>query len=742
MTKKIKKEKEVENIESANKFGMFKAVYTPSVLTILGVIMYQRLGLVVGESGLVMTILIIGLSHVISITTGLAVASIATNRTVKAGGNYYIISRSLGLSIGGAIGVAFYFALAISVSLYLLGFAEAFNGYLGLPTTIWYIRITALVALLSLTILTYISTSFALKSQYFVFLAIILSIVSLLMGDGNSKELLKDLPAVVPKDPKYSFEVLFAIFFPAVTGFTAGVNMSGDLKDPKRSIPIGTILSIITGFIVYVGLAVYFAYFVDERVLLSYGETLWFKISAFPILVAFGAWGATLSSALGSILGAPRTLQALSSDNITPKFFEKGRGELNEPTNALWLTVLVAALAITFGELDFIARILTMIFLTVYAFISLSYTLEAWVNPPSFRPSFKSPYQLSLIGTISAFMLMFKLDMVAMILAVLFMGGLYLLFKRKRFKSVGDTWEGVWRNLVQLGLLKLKSSEKHGRNWIPNVLVMGGPPEEREHLIEFSRYFIQDRGMITYLNLIEGKIKEKIEDLKTEKEKLHTFMNEHYPTVFAKIEITEDIYKGIGTIAQSYGLPGMESNSVVLGWITKENKMNAYVDMLLDLMLLEKNILALNYKENKKFGRKKTIDVYWGGLAHNGILMLMVANLIASSWKHSKTRIIMIVNKESEVEKTKNDVTKIIEDARLDAIPFIVSKEDYKYSIADTISMISKETDLTILGLRKPADDNVDFIKRTNVMLEKLNTTLLVKASDEFSSTPQIVFNE
>ena len=212
MTKKIKKEKEVvENIEGANKFGMFKAVYTPSVLTILGVIMYQRLGLVVGESGLVMTILIIGLSHIISITTGLAVASIATNRTVKAGGNYYIISRSLGLSIGGAIGVAFYFALAISVSLYLLGFAEAFNGYLGLPTDIWPIRITALVALLSLTILTYVSTSFALKSQYFVFVAIILSIISLLMGDGNSPELLKDLPAVVPKNPKYSFRDLILL---------------------------------------------------------------------------------------------------------------------------------------------------------------------------------------------------------------------------------------------------------------------------------------------------------------------------------------------------------------------------------------------------------------------------------------------------------------------------------------------------------------------------------------------------
>jgi len=248
----IKRRKVNNSDNGVKKFGMFEAVFTPSILTILGVIMYQRLGWVVGEGGLVKSLLIIFLAHIISIATGLSIASIATNRTVKAGGNYFIISRSLGLSIGGAIGIAFYLALTISIALYLIGFAESFNGYVGLQTGIWWLRTVAIIVLILLTILTFISTSLALKSQYFILVAIILSIVSLFLGDPSP-----DYSNTTEKvmwwgnsEGNQSFEMLFAIFFPAVTGFTAGVNMSGDLKDPKKSIPSGTILSILTGILV------------------------------------------------------------------------------------------------------------------------------------------------------------------------------------------------------------------------------------------------------------------------------------------------------------------------------------------------------------------------------------------------------------------------------------------------------------------------------------------------------------
>jgi len=741
------KKKELPSTSGVKKFGMFEAVYTPSILTILGVIMYQRLGWVVGEAGLVKALSIIFLAHIISIATGLSIASIATNRTVKAGGNYYIISRSLGLSIGGAIGVAFYLALTISIALYLIGFAESFNGYIGLNTSIWWLRGVAVVALVLLTVLTFISTSLALKSQYFILIAIVLSIISLFMGDiGDYSNTTGSITLWANKNSTQSFEMLFAIFFPAVTGFTAGVNMSGDLKNPKKAIPKGTILSIITGMLVYIVIAIYLSYYIDSDFLRDPENQngLWYKISKYPILVAFGVWGATISSALGSILGAARTLQALAFDGVVPKFFGKGRGELNEPTYALFLTVIIAITAIVFGELDFIARILTMAFLTVYAFISLSYAIERWANNPAFRPTFKTPYQVGLIGALISFLIMFKLDMLAMIAATLFMALVYFVLKRKQFHvTVDDTWVGFWSAFIRFGLIKLKSfDEQKGRNWRPNLVLMGGDPKKRKHLIEFAESLVQNRGIITYFNLIKGKIIDKYEDFKKEELELGKFMEEKYPEIFVKNEISEDIYEGIKAAAQSYGIPGMTSNTVLMGWVTKINRSVNYSNMLLDLILLDKNLLLLDVKDSK-FGLRNTIDIWWGGLEHNGVLMLTITNLLKSSarWSKAKIRLIMIVHTKEQQVDAQIQLKKIIKSSNLEGSELVILKNEDK-TIIETITETSKMTNLTILGMRKPDIDDKLFISNNNKLAQNLNTVLFVKGSDEFNNDYQIVFQE
>jgi amino acid transporter len=126
----------------ARKFGTFGGVFTPSILTILGVIMYMRLPMIAGEAGLFGTLGIILIAHLISITTGLSVSSIATDKKVKEGGTYYIISRSLGLPIGGTLGLALFVGLSFSVSLYLIGFSESFLGFFDMPLDINHVRIT------------------------------------------------------------------------------------------------------------------------------------------------------------------------------------------------------------------------------------------------------------------------------------------------------------------------------------------------------------------------------------------------------------------------------------------------------------------------------------------------------------------------------------------------------------------------------------------------------------------------
>ena len=247
-------------MSAKKKFGTFAGVFTPSILTILGVIMYMRLGWVVGNSGLLGTIAIIIIAHVIAVTTGLSVSSVATDKKIGAGGIYYVLSRSMGIPIGGSIGIAIFIGTAFSISLYLIGFSESFNSYFDLGMTTNDFRVTATMALLSLTMLALISTSVALKAQFFILAAIVISLLSIFLG---TKEFAPESINLLPIEGTVPLEMVFAIFFPAVTGFTAGIAMSGDLKDPKKSIPMGTLMAIGVGLFVYLALAVFLAFAVD-----------------------------------------------------------------------------------------------------------------------------------------------------------------------------------------------------------------------------------------------------------------------------------------------------------------------------------------------------------------------------------------------------------------------------------------------------------------------------------------------
>jgi amino acid transporter len=248
-------------------------------------------------------------------------------------------------------------------------------------------------------------------------------------------------------------EIIFAVFFPAVTGFTAGIAMSGDLKDPKKSIPKGTLWAIAVGLIVYIFLAVFIALSINSETLKSDYNIL-MKIALFSPAVVAGIWGATLSSALGGILGGPRILQAMSIDQVTPKVFSKGKGKNNEPVNALMMVFIIAEAGILIGELDVIARVVSMFYLTAYGFINIAFFLENWANP-DFQPTFKIKRWIGLLGFLACFAVMFKLDMFAMFAAFSVIGSLYFWLQRKEVKiQSNDVWRSVWENIVNKGLKK------------------------------------------------------------------------------------------------------------------------------------------------------------------------------------------------------------------------------------------------------------------------------------------------
>ena len=717
------------------KYGAFAGVFTPSLLTILGVIMYMRLGWVVGEAGLIYAIGIILMAHVISITTGLSISSIATDKKIKGGGIYYILSRSLGLPMGGSIGITLFIGTALSISLYIIGFAENFlsidfiRDTLGLAQDINGFRIVGTFTIILLVIIAFISTSLAMRMQFFILIAIGLSLISIFAGFFMHGEYHPESVNLFGAGST-SLELVFAIFFPAVTGFTAGVAMSGDLKNPKGDIPRGTIFSILVGLIIYIVLAVAIAFYIDPAYLLNDYNIL-SKIAWFAPLVIAGIWGATLSSALGGILGGPRILQALSLDKIAPKFFGKGYGETNEPRNALLLIFAIAEGGILIGELDVIAGVVSMFYLASYGFINLAYVLEKWASS-DFRPSFKIHISLGIVGFVASFGIMFKLNTTTMFASLLIMGGIYFLLKRKQIKSeYGDVWQSVWTSVMRRALQKMSEKKIEERNWKPNIILFSGQTQKRPYLLEFGQGLVGKHGILSNFDLVENKEL----DVLFSKHAQAVNTEENIPGVFTRRQSCKDVYDGIEMIARTYGFSGVEPNTILMGWGQHKKNPERFNKLINTIYELDYNLLLMDYDKTKGFGNRNQIDIWAQDEQNYGNFALTVSKFLTNhkSWENSKVRFLVVNNHNANDTIIKNRAEKHIENLRIDADVIVVNNEIEKKSFYDIIRIESHNSDIIFAGIPEiEKGKEKDYVKNTTALFNDIGTVILVKASSIF----------
>lgn len=706
------------------KFGTFGGVFTPSILTILGVIMYLRLPMIVGTAGLWATIGIIVIAHVISVTTGLSVSSIATDKKVQAGGTYFMISRSLGLPIGGTLGLALFVGLSFSVSLYIIGFSESFLSYWGWEATKESIRITGSIALFAVTVITIISTSLALKMQFFIMAAIVLSLISIFAG---SHEFTPEVPSLDIPAVSAPLMVLFAIFFPAVTGFEAGVSMSGDLQDPKKSIPRGTIWAIIVGLVVYILLAVFFAYTVEGQMLATDGQVL-LNIAWVPELVIAGIWGATISSALGSILGAPRILQATAVDNIVPAIFAKGVGNANEPRNALLLTFVIAEAGILIGELDIIARVVSIFFITTYGFLNLSATFESWTSA-DYRPEFKIPIWISALGALACFIVMIQLDFRAMLGAILLLGLVYFFLKRKQLAlDSGDAWSGIWASLVKSGLERLNTEKLHTRNWRPNILMFSGSEQERVHMVEMGQSIAGRLGMLTGFEIVSTPVGTADKGAKI-------IASGHGKYFFNKY-YSQDPYEGMDQVARLYGFSGVTPNTILMGWTKKEKNQERFAGLMRSFRQSDYNTVFLQYPPDAKYGNRRTIDLWWNDSGRNLSFAINLIRHITHDglWKTATIRLMLIISDPMQTDRIRKAATQVLGNYRVHMNIRFIDNSLKQLSYEQIIQEESQKTDLTIIGIPDKffQQQTNTVVERYQQLLSNLGAALLIYAASTF----------
>ncbi len=712
------------------RFGTFAGVFTPNVLTILGLILFLRTGWVVGQAGLIGALAIVLISNVITLLTGLSLSAISTSMTVRTGGNYYMISRSLGLEIGGAIGIPLYLSQAISVAFYVIGFTEALQSVPLFQPIDERLISTAVVIVFGLT--AYVGADFALRIQFLVLGALGVALASFFLGGwGDFIQ-----PTLTPEYVAgQSFWTVFAVFFPAVTGITVGASMSGDLKDPSRSIPRGTLLSIVVTAIIYIATVIWLSLHATPSELVS-NNLIMQDIAAWPVAILIGVWAATLSSALGSIMAAPRVLQALALDHVAPRSFAGQLGSKTEPRVAVLITTAIALSVVWMGDLNFVAPVISMFFLNTYGMTNLAAGIERWVGNPSYRPRFAVHWSVSLLGALGCYGAMFLINPWATVVAIVVSFGIFFYLEQRSLSHTwGDVRSGLWFTLARYALLNLENQTWHRKNWRPNILVFTGRPHNREQLVQLADWLSRGKGIVTFSQLIIGDVEEIAgRNLRTAARKhIRGYIQEREMMAFTEADVVPNFYDGVLSVAQAHGVGGLEPNAILLGWSGSPRGRIEGIRLMNALRALNKSTLFLRYDSERGYGRQQRIDVWWGGRGGNADLMLLIAHIISQhrSWRGAQIRLLRIIEHEGGQAQTVAHMESVLEEVRVVGEPVVIVREGDE-SIADIMERWSEETDLSLLGLRIPAHLHDDeYAEQINQLMARIGSVLLVRSTQD-----------
>lgn len=691
-------------------------VFMTAVSTILGAILFLRFGYAVAHVGFlgVMGLIIIG--HLVTFPTAMAVAEIATNQRVRGGGAYYIISRSFGLNIGAAIGIALYLSQAISIAFYIIAFAEAFD-----PLITWldnrfgfvipdnrYISIPTML-LLSILFLTR-GANMGMKFLYLVVMLLFSALVLFFAGRNNSGPEAIDFTARVSNPDDFFY--VFTIIFPAFTGLAAGLGLSGDLREPEKSIPRGTLLATIAGFFVYIAVAYKLTVSATPEDMAS-DQLIMTKIAVWGPIIPIGLAAASLSSGLGSIMVAPRTLQAIGLDNIFPsgrinRWFAKGKKVSNEPVNASLLTLIIAFFFILVGELDFVAKIISMFFMVTYGAICLIALLEHFAADPSYRPTFKSRWYLSLVGAVMSFWLMFKMNTPYAILSIAMMGLFYYMISRTGTERKGlvKLFRGVvFQMSRQLQVFAQRADKEDlDSSWRPFVICISSESFKRRSAFDLLRWISYRYGFGTYIHYIKGYLTRKTNsESKQAVEKLLNLSAGSKSRVYLDTIISPSYTTAIAQVMQLSGISGKGNNMILFEFSRTEPE--ALEEPLKNYELISStgfDLCVLN-TSYKGYGYRKEIHVWITPQDYvNANLMILLAYIILGhpEWQKGEIKIYAIV-KEEDLESRKEELIGLIRSGRLPISASNIQLVSDKEGQDEIVSKYSIDADLTIIGFTR-----------------------------------------
>ncbi|MEB8327937.1 amino acid permease [Flavobacteriaceae bacterium KMM 6897] len=695
-------------------------VFLTAISTILGAVMFLRFGFAVGSVGFAGTLMIILIGHMVTIPTAMALAEIATNQKVEGGGEYFIISRSFGVNIGAAIGLALYLSQAISVAFYIIAFAEAFEaikpwvlsefGYELYDNRLF--SIPALLVLIWLMVTK--GADMGMKALYVVVAILAISLVLFFMGSTEYSDVFDSTLIFKGVTSNQGFFYVFAIIFPAFTGMTAGVGLSGDLKDPKKSIPMGTLAATLIGMVIYVFIAYKLASSASPADLVN-DQLVMGKIALWGPIIPIGLAAATISSALGSFMVAPRTLQAIGGDKVFHSRFanfwvSKGTKKNNEPRNATILTSGIALIFVLMGDVNAVAEIISMFFMVTYGSLCLISFMQHFAADPSYRPSFKSKWYLSLLGAIMCIYLMFKINTPYAFAAILLMVVLYfyISLKSDTEKGMANIFQGVIHQFSRTIQVFLQKSEKvkEEEDWRPAVLCLSKDSFERYSALEMMKWISYRYGFGTYIHFEKAYFSKESKLMAEEKlKKLITIASNSKSNVYLETLISPSNTGAIIQAIQQPGISGQPNNMMLFEYKRGEiDWLSTIVDNY-SVLKTAKYDLCILASSDKGFGYKKDIHVWIQKQDYeNANLMILLSYIILGhpDWKKGQIKIFATFPKEN-LKQEEEYLIQLTSSGRLpiSAKNIRVIATDEGVDRKELVNEFSVDADLTLLGFHE-----------------------------------------
>lgn len=716
-------------------FGTFGGVFTPCVLTILGVIMFLRFGQVVGEAGILRALLIVALAKAITTCTALSLSAIATNTKVQGGGAYFLISRSLGVETGGAIGLVFFCSQAISVAMYVIGFTEAFLATF--PGLALNARAVGSLVNVGVFLCVVIGAGWTIKVQYGILAVLALSILSFVAGaipSISAEHIAANWGAGFAEGS--SFFAMFALFFPAATGIMAGANMSGDLRNPAQAIPAGTLWAIAVTGVIYLIMA-FLLGAAGERGQLLGNPLVVMDLSLIGILITAGIFAATLSSALGSLMGAPRILQALARDRIFPSLAPLAvtSGADREPRRAIVVSFLIAQVGVLLGDLNAIAPIITMFFMITYGALNFATFQEAFARNPSWRPSFRwCHWGVSLGGAVACLAVMFLMEPLWAAIALLAMWALHAYVAQKDIEAAwGDVQSGAALERARRNLLALEQGRYHPKNWRPCILALGATNRERLHLAVYGQWLGGGHGVLFLGQVITGEVETYAERQTRQTGVVRRFIGEQGLQAFPAVTVAASLSAGVNSLVQCCGIGAVHPNLVLMGWSASPERRADFTETLVFAHRLRRSAAILRLDARPRdpwYPPSGPIDIWWRG-QDNGPLMLLLAHLLRrnAAWRTRTIRLRRILAQEAGREEIRTHLEKLAREARIEVQCSILVAAD----AAEAMRVHSAAAALVIVGFDLSVDetDAEALHVRLAAIAEGLPRVLLVHSAGD-----------